>query len=137
MPQCSQRQSLACVLVRTSTDFTRSMSQGPYDHQDEWGWLPKVLSRINTFWLCQPRQRTTWETGNPTGRYAHVFEEEENMNVFEKINFCFLLGLVKKSNPRLTDEKRTKPFFPTQCQRKGIDTCLVQCHLFTHPFINP
>ncbi len=52
------------------------------------------------------------------------------MNLFWKNKFCFLLGLVTKTNPRLTEDKRTNPFFPTQCQRKEIDTCLVLCHLF-------
>ena len=37
----------------------------------------------------------------------------------------------------MTEDKRAEPFFPAQCQRKEIDTSLVECHLFTHPFINP
>jgi hypothetical protein len=59
------------------------------------------------------------------------------MNLFWKNKFCFLLGLVTKTNPRLIEDKRAKPFFPAQRQRKEIDTFLVQRHLFTHPFINP
>jgi hypothetical protein len=46
----------------------------------------------------------------------------QKMNLFWKNKFCFLLGLVTKTNPRLTEDKRTKSFFPTQCQRKEIDT---------------
>ena len=34
------------------------------------------------------------------------------MNLFLKNKFCFLLGLVTKTNPRLTEDKRALPSFP-------------------------
>jgi hypothetical protein len=34
------------------------------------------------------------------------------MNLFLKKKICFLLGLVTKTNPRLTEDKRTQPLFP-------------------------
>ncbi len=62
------------------------------------------------------------------------------MNLFWKNKFCFLLGLVTKTNPRYDrGPKGTNPSFPLSVSRRQIDTCLVKRHLFTHPptiFVN-
>jgi hypothetical protein len=43
------------------------------------------------------------------------------MNIFSKNKFCFLLGLVTKTNSRLTEDKRDQSPFPVlQCQGKRL-----------------
>ena len=58
------------------------------------------------------------------------------MNLFWKNKFCFLLGLVTKTNPRLIEDKRALRLSRSSAWRKEIDTCLVKHYLFTHPFTN-
>ncbi len=82
MSQCSQRQSSASVLTRSSADFTRYPAQGPYDHQTEWG---LVLHYQEKMQMHEQRQRTTWGTGmNPTGHYAHMLEGKRRKGIYPK-----------------------------------------------------